>query len=127
MLLWYKSLGLLVLLFVLVGLVACRPRDETAAPEPEAADEQMPAVEMDQSSAQQALIAAATHTARDVARTARETPTPQSTAVPQTLADLLPHLGEAPELANEVWINSEPLRMTDLRGKVVLVEFWTFG
>ena len=33
----------------------------------------------------------------------------------------------APEIANEVWLNSEPRRMADLRGKVVLVEFWTFG
>jgi hypothetical protein len=35
--------------------------------------------------------------------------------------------GAAPELLNEVWLNSEPLRLADLRGKVVLVEFWTFG
>lgn len=25
------------------------------------------------------------------------------------------------------WINSEPLKLADLRGKVVLVHFWTFG
>jgi thiol-disulfide isomerase/thioredoxin len=33
----------------------------------------------------------------------------------------------APEIANATWLNSAPLRMADLRGKVVLVEFWTFG
>jgi len=33
----------------------------------------------------------------------------------------------APEIANPVWLNSEPKRMAELRGKVVLVEFWTFG
>ena len=33
----------------------------------------------------------------------------------------------APEIANQTWLNSEPKRMTDLKGKVVLVEFWTFG
>ena len=33
----------------------------------------------------------------------------------------------APEITNGTWINSEPLRLTQLRGKVVLVEFWTFG
>jgi len=40
----------------------------------------------------------------------------------------LANLGPAPELANNVWINSpEPLRLSDLRGKVVLIEMWTFG
>ncbi len=33
----------------------------------------------------------------------------------------------APAIASEVWLNSEPLSAEDLRGKVVLVEFWTFG
>lgn len=33
----------------------------------------------------------------------------------------------APEFTNETWINSEPLRLADLRGKVVLIEFWTYG
>ena len=33
----------------------------------------------------------------------------------------------APELATGDWINSEPLKLKDLRGRVVLVEFWTFG
>jgi hypothetical protein len=34
----------------------------------------------------------------------------------------------APELASGAqWINSEPLTMRALRGRVVLVDFWTFG
>jgi len=33
----------------------------------------------------------------------------------------------APEFSGGPWINSEPLTLTDLRGKVVLVEFWTYG
>ena len=40
----------------------------------------------------------------------------------------LEDLGPAPELANEVWINTDtPLRLADLRGKVVAIEMWTFG
>jgi hypothetical protein len=33
----------------------------------------------------------------------------------------------APELGAGPWINSAPLTMAGLRGRVVLVEFWTFG
>ncbi len=35
--------------------------------------------------------------------------------------------GVAPELVSDTWLNSEPLKLAELRGKVVLVEFWTFG
>lgn len=33
----------------------------------------------------------------------------------------------APEITGGPWINSEPLSMAGLRGRVVLVEFWTYG
>ncbi len=33
----------------------------------------------------------------------------------------------APELQGGPWFNSEPLKMANLRGQVVLVEMWTFG
>ena len=33
----------------------------------------------------------------------------------------------APELASGTWINSEALTLKNLRGRVVLVEFWTFA
>ena len=40
----------------------------------------------------------------------------------------LPDLGEAPELNNEVWLNTDrPLRLADVRGKVVVLDMWTFG
>lgn len=33
----------------------------------------------------------------------------------------------APEITNDVWLNGSPLRLADLKDKVVMVEFWTFG
>jgi len=33
----------------------------------------------------------------------------------------------APDIAGKPWLNSAPLRLADLRGKAVLVEFWTLG
>ena len=40
----------------------------------------------------------------------------------------LPDLGSAPELTNDTWLNVDsPLRLADLRGKVVLLEMWTFA
>jgi thiol-disulfide isomerase/thioredoxin len=32
----------------------------------------------------------------------------------------------APELEPTAWVNSQPFRLADVRGRVVLVEFWTF-
>jgi len=34
---------------------------------------------------------------------------------------------KAPDITNPTWLNSEPLRQSDLTGKVVIVEFWTLG
>jgi hypothetical protein len=33
----------------------------------------------------------------------------------------------APEITGGPWINSEPLTMEKLHGRVVVVEFWTYG
>ena len=39
-----------------------------------------------------------------------------------------PRLGQpAPDIAGQPWINSAALTMQSLRGRVVLVEFWTYG
>jgi cytochrome c biogenesis protein CcdA/thiol-disulfide isomerase/thioredoxin len=40
---------------------------------------------------------------------------------------LLQELGKAPELIpGGVWFNSQPLTLAELRGKVVLIDFWTY-
>ena len=33
----------------------------------------------------------------------------------------------APEISGQSWVNSKPLNLAELKGKVALVEFWTFG
>lgn len=52
---------------------------------------------------------------------------PALTPAQQQLLAGLPALGAAPELQNELWFNSAPLQLSALRGKVVMVEFWTYG
>ena len=51
------------------------------------------------------------------------------TEAPDPSADLhLDDYGPAPELTNQIWLNSDQaLRLEDLRGQVVLIEMWTFG
>ncbi|MCJ7624604.1 MAG: cytochrome c biogenesis protein DipZ, partial [Anaerolineaceae bacterium] len=40
----------------------------------------------------------------------------------------LPNLGPAPEFTGiNNWINSEPLTLAELKGKVVIVDFWTYS
>src|SRR5262249_45754347 len=34
---------------------------------------------------------------------------------------------KAPDIASQTWLNSDPIHLSDLKGKVVMVEFWTFG
>ncbi|MBI3241001.1 MAG: hypothetical protein HYZ49_01745 [Chloroflexi bacterium] len=51
-----------------------------------------------------------------------------ATASDTTTEINLKNYGPAPELNNKVWLNTDaPLRLKDLRGKVVLIDFWTFG
>ena len=63
--------------------------------------------------------------------TAAESPTAQPTEAALTEepeSESLPVIRPAPELENEVWLNTDqPLRLADLRGQVVLLDMWTFG
>ena len=110
-----------------IAVEATQPADgetATAAPLPIATE---PAV---------AAIVAAESTPLVVKMPEKETPVvePQPadgivepTDEQQWVLDGLPGLGEAPELRNDVWLNSEPLRLAGLRGQVVLLDMWTFG
>lgn len=133
--LWFVC-STLLLMAVLASCVAPNVQPQPAAvDEPAQAEE--PAVEeavaeAAKAKAEEQIIAAATDTARDVARNpvpnAPEEAEEAVAEAPKTLVDYLPNLGPAPEVNNEIWINSdEPLRLEGLRGKVVLLEFWTFG
>ena len=61
-----------------------------------------------------------------VASRTSDLPAPMAGSLPASVA--LEDVGTAPEFRGiDAWINSDPLTMSSLRGKVVLVEFWTFG
>lgn len=103
---------------IAVSVVACSasvpPPDESVEEvvEPTAAD-LVAAVEPTEGSS-----AAESPTAQPTEETVSEAPESEG----------LPIIRPAPELENEVWLNTdEPLRLADLRGQVVLIDMWTFG
>ena len=99
---WHKFL-----LVIGVFLVGCSLGDDRGAVENQA--EPTKAMEADSASTQ------TSHSA---------SPPKIQSQPPVPLSDL----GPAPELTNEVWLNTDhPLRLADLRGTVVLLEMWTFG
>lgn len=51
-----------------------------------------------------------------------------NTSISKTLLGNLPIYGPAPEIRGiAYWINSPPLNLSQLRGKVVLIDFWTYS
>jgi len=60
-------------------------------------------------------------TGSQIGQTTEEVAASQSSAA-------LNDYGPAPELHNEIWLNTEkPLRLAELHGQVILLEMWTFG
>jgi thiol-disulfide isomerase/thioredoxin len=84
---------------------------------------------MDNQTVESVEAAGMEQTNAEEAMTMPEVVEPSTGPTAEQLAILasLPNNGPAPELQNDVWLNSEPLRLADLRGQVVIVDFWTFG
>ena len=82
-----------------------------------------------ESSAADAGTFAASKSEDTTAATAVSTSQPEATApAPEAPMLDLPDLGVAPEFRNDLWLNAEaPVTLASLEGKVVLLEFWTFG
>jgi len=78
-----------------------------------------------------AIAACSAPAAEEASRSENEAVATSGTEVPPTREEIvvnLPDMGEAPEFQNEVWLNSDgPVTLASQRGKVVLLEFWTFG
>jgi hypothetical protein len=91
-------------------LTACSAASASTANSPSSEQESAPSPPSDQEAAPSAEVEQET--------------APQPADPPPGIEDL----GPAPELQNEVWLNTDqPLRLADLRGQVVLIDMWTFG
>ena len=114
---------LLLILITVLAMTSCTAVRSDSAQQTEV----LPAV----SATPQAAVAEPTTAIleQDVEGTEMQAVEPEPTQAPALAkASPLPVIGPAPAWENEVWINSDgPLPLEALRGKVVLLEFWTFG
>ena len=108
-----------------VGAASFLPAELTAALR---SVEQQPAIteELQVLRSAQPATSVQGHTGAGAATPDAVLPEPVASALPAVVP--LDDLGRAPALAGiSTWINSDPLTLESLRGKVVLVHFWTFG
>ncbi|MEM7331231.1 MAG: hypothetical protein AAF490_03995 [Chloroflexota bacterium] len=93
-----------VLLFLVTLIAACSAAQSEPAVEEEAASD------------------------GDAASTDEIAAEPTDTPEPEIVISSLANMGPAPEIENEIWLNTdEPIPLASVEGKVVLLEFWTFG
>ena len=114
-----------------VAATAAAPTAVAAAPAPPAAASPptaAPAAAAPATSAPTAATSAPTvATSAPAPVTSAPTPAPTPQVVVADLPEL-PVIGTAPEFAGvTAWLNSEVLSMDKLRGRPVLIDFWTFG
>ncbi len=99
------------MLITILAATACGGRESTPTPEP--------------------TKAPAAPTAGSTPETASDPPTAQPTIAPTPVptptfdsSKLGPQAAEITQI--EAWINSDPLKISELRGQVVLIDFWTY-
>ncbi len=129
----FTTLLLCLVLTLLVGACAPASAPPAAAPEapPAAAPEAPPAAApaAPPAAAPAAPPAAAPAAPPVVTPAAPAAPAvPTATAAPPTggQPSSLPVVAKAPDIQASTWINSEPLSLQQLEGKVALVVFWTY-
>ena len=116
------NLNLLAVLLTVALLAAC---GGTQSPEAAETEREKPApIEVTD---QQVEETASEEAAEPEEVVAEELEADDTVAASATPAIDLPNFGPAPEIENDIWLNSDPLRLAELKGKVVLLEFWTFG
>lgn len=112
-------IGLLIVLFI---IAACQPGDSTPPDTP------IPTAE----ATSETTVDAATEATVEATSEPTVNPTPEPTAVSQANAEPDPrYVGNvpAPEFPPGFdWLNTEnPLTMDGLRGKIIILDFWTYG
>lgn len=118
---------------VVVGLIATSGNDSDDVPlvaaEPAAvADDAEPASGLDSGDASSASEPSATETAPVETAASEPVPESQPAAAIDPLVPDLPNRGPHPPLLEiDDWLQSDISSLEELRGKVVAVQFWTFG
>ncbi len=128
-----RLVGLLLVVLVVASCAAVTPEAQLTSPTETPLPPTTSTIRVDDAKTT-AAVAAATDLPDPTATptlppTATPTTAPPPTPTTQPRAKVVANdYGAAPEINTEVWLNTDqPLRLEDLRGQVVLVDFWTYG